>query len=131
MEIQTWTRHASRTKEESQSSAWGAQYGSADSAAIAEFEKDLLDKINGSPVGLLVDMGQTVCIGCGFLNVLLGCQQSARRLKRKLALCQLSPLPKHVLAISRLDSLWDVFGLERTAVEALQRPGNSRSEPRL
>ena len=100
----------------------GREYGSADFQTLAELEEQLLGEIDGSSAGLLIDLGETVYVGCGLLSALLRCHVRVSGGNRSFALCTLNPLPESVLAITRLDSLWEIFRTRREAIEAMQQP---------
>ena len=100
----------------------GREYGSADLQTLAELEGHLLEAIDRSPAGLLIDLGETIHIGCEFLSILLRCYVRVRKSNGCFALCALNSLPESVFAITRLDSLWKVFRTRREAIEAMQPP---------
>ena len=99
----------------------GREYGSADFHTLAELETHLLAAIDRSPAGLLIDLSETIHIGCEFLNILLRCLMRVRENNGRFALCSLDLLPESVFAITCLDALWEIFPTRREAIEAMQR----------
>jgi anti-anti-sigma factor len=97
----------------------GHDYDSGNLRTLAALQQRLLGEIGGPAIGLLVDLGQTASIGCGFLNVLLRCRQRANQMNRRFALCNLNPMPQSVFAITRLDLLWEIFPTRREAIDAI------------
>ena len=100
----------------------GPEYGSADSRLLLALEQRLLEELERSPAGLLIDMDQTIHIGCELLNVLLRCHRRARRDNCRVAFCTRDPSLQTVLRITRLDSTWLVLRTRQEAIEALKQP---------
>lgn len=95
-------------------------YGSTDFRALEELEGQLAKAAASSPRRVLIELEETVCIGCGFLRVLLRCFGRATENNGRLALCTLNPLPASVLAITRLDTIWETFPTRGEAIEAMK-----------
>jgi len=98
----------------------GREYGSTNCCAIAELERQILNDLDGCSVGILVDLGETVHIGCRLLTVLLDAYGQAKRRQRKFALCAVRAVPAEVLAVTSLDSLWPVFRTTLAAIDVMQ-----------
>ena len=96
------------------------QYKSSSVHTLRELEQRLVEEIDCCTRGLLIDLSETLYSSGEFLNVLLRCQRRARQMKRKFALCRPAPLLRRVLAITRLDSLWQIFQSQQEAIEAMQ-----------
>lgn len=99
----------------------GPQYGSVQVGVLRELEQRLTAGISRASIGLIVDLGETIYIGCGLLNVLLRCHQRANRLNRRVVLCRPKPLTRRVLAITQLDSLWELSKTRHATIEAAHR----------
>jgi len=100
----------------------GSECGSADRQTLVELEGHLLEAIDRSPAGLLVDLDETTYVGCEVLNILLRCFVRARENDCSFVLCALDSLPQSVFAITHLDSLWEIFCTRQDAIEAMQPP---------
>lgn len=98
----------------------GAEYGSANFLAIRDLEQRLISDIGSASTGLLVDCGAMIYLSCEFLNALLRCHQQAKCMSRRIRFCTLSPLAREALAITRLDSLWDISETRQEAINAMQ-----------
>ncbi len=99
----------------------GPAYGSGQSQTLCDLERRLTAGINSASTGLLVDFGGTTYVGCGLLNVLLRCNERAKHMNRRVVFCGLMPLPRQVLVITRLESLWEVFETRQKAMEAARQ----------
>ena len=96
------------------------EYRSSSVHTLRELEQRLVEEIDGCTTGLLIDLSETLYSSGEFLNVLLRCQRRAEQMQRGFALCRPSALLCRVLAITRLDSLWEIFPSQHDAIEAMQ-----------
>ena len=103
-----------------------AEYDSADFQKLREVERVLIVHLEDSSIGLLIDFGHTNHVGGGFLSSLVRCYQRATSLKRRFVICSLKPWPRKVLAVTRLNSLWDIFETRQEAIAAMQISGDER-----
>jgi len=90
--------------------------------ALARLDAHLLEAVDGSSTGLLIDLSETVSIGCRFLDVLLRCYARTTQCNRRFAVCALNPWPARVLAVTRLRSLWETFRSRQEGIQAMQWP---------
>lgn len=96
------------------------EYGSSEFSKLAELKCQLFSIIDDFPLGIVLDLIKTRTIGCGFLNVLLEAYAQAGKCNCWFALCTLQPIPRSVLKVTRLDSLWQIFEARQEAIEAMQ-----------
>ncbi len=97
-------------------------YGSTESKALSRLDGYLSGMACRSSTGLLIDLSETTYVGCGFLTVLLQHHVKAVQTNRRIALCSLNPMPADVLAVTRLDSLWEIFQPRVEALQAMRWP---------
>lgn len=111
----------------------GREYGSADCHTLAQLEECIEREIDDFPAGLLIDLSETIYIGCGFLNVLLCCYARVRERNIRLAFCSLSSLLKRVFTTTHHEFVWEIRRTRQDAIEIMQRPLNEDSgdAPRL
>ena len=100
----------------------GREYSSSDFQLLLALESHLTREADSAPVGLVIDLGETVYMGCGLLSVLLRCSARLNEGKRRFAMCTLNALSENVLAVTQLDSKWEVFPTRADAVQAMRRP---------
>jgi len=99
----------------------GREYGSMNISAIAEFDRSLSKDLDDTSFALLIDWERTVYIGCELLNALLTWHARLKPRRCKIAVCGLQGLPQSILALTHLDSLWEVFPTRGEAIESLRR----------
>ena len=105
--------------------SFGRDYGSGDGQLLADTEDRLLRELGSDCGGLLLDLEYTSYAGCGFLSVLLRCYLQAKERGIRFGICTLSVPLARMLAVSRLDSLWEIFPTRGEAVVAMKQQNHA------
>ena len=103
-----------------------AEYGSTDRCAVEKLQQRILRGVDECTVGVLIDMGETVYIGSKFLSALLNAYKRAQDRQRMFALCAVNGAPAEVLAVTRLASLWPVYGTTVDAIDVMTSTWSSK-----
>jgi anti-sigma B factor antagonist/stage II sporulation protein AA (anti-sigma F factor antagonist) len=96
--------------------------GRIDHASAGDFERalmPLLDPSRGADAGLVLDFTRIGYISSVGLRVLMVAAKRMRERRARIAVAGLQPVVAEIFAISRFDSVLDVFASVRTALEAI------------
>ena len=94
--------------------------GRLDQSAATAFEQALLPLLDdSSAAGLVVDLGQVEYISSVGLRVLMIAAKQMRARKARIAAAALQPIVAEIFAISRFDSVFEVFPSVRDALSAI------------
>lgn len=97
-----------------------APTGRLDQSAATAFEQALLPLLDdSSAAGLVVDLGQVEYISSVGLRVLMIAAKQMRARKARIAAATLQPIVAEIFAISRFDSVFEVFPSVRDALSAI------------
>ena len=97
-----------------------APAGRLDQSAATAFEQALLPLLDdSSAAGLVVDLGQVEYISSVGLRVLMIAAKQMRARKARIAAATLQPIVAEIFAISRFDSVFEVFPSVRDALSAI------------
>jgi anti-anti-sigma factor len=93
-------------------------HGRLDTTNYMEFEKNLLDAINGN-AKILIDSQQLEYISSSGLRALLVGLKNADSSGKKLALCSLQPVIMEIFKISAFISLFKIYPTREEAIKSL------------
>jgi len=94
--------------------------GRLDHSAAAEFEQSMLPLAGDKQTsGLVMDFAAVDYISSVGLRVLMLTAKAARARKARIAAVALQPIVAEVFAISRFDSVFEMFPTERDALPAM------------
>jgi len=97
-----------------------APAGRLDQSSATAFEQALLPLLDdSSAAGLIVDLGQVEYISSVGLRVLMIAAKQMRARKARIAAAALQPIVAEIFAISRFDSVFEVFPSVRDALCAV------------
>ncbi len=104
-----------------------AEYAALDGDALRQLDQLLAElTAQNTAVCLLLDASATRFVDSNFLEVLIRYWKRISQQGGRLALCNLGPECREVLAATRLDTLWPIFSDREKALEQLARsPGGS------
>lgn len=95
-------------------------FASLNEDGLVEFGGILLSEATyAEPPRLLLDFAQTQFIGSRFIELLVRAWTRLKRRQGSTVLCNLQPLCREVLHITRLDTLWETYPARDTAVSAI------------
>lgn len=92
----------------------------SDADVMHELSPLIQDVQDSGASGVVVDFGQLNYFGSNMLEALLNLWKPLMALDRKMALCSVSDIGQEILKVSRLDTLWPIYGSRAEAVAAVR-----------
>ena len=97
----------------------GSAYNSLNEATVERVERFLLSCADDPDTkNLVVDLSHTQYFGSRFIEALFRAHNRMKRKLGKFALSGLLPYPEEVVRISKLDTIWPLYGTAEEAVRA-------------
>ena len=96
--------------------------GSLHEPEIAHETQDLLDLINNSnpiPINLVIDLGCGEYLGTAMLGAIVKLWKRVSQRGGRLALCNVSDNVTQVLRVTKLHTIWPIYGTRDQALAAL------------
>ncbi len=97
-----------------------ASYASLDDKPLEELGETLLTEATyAEPPRLLLDLSGTRSVGSRFIELLVRAWKRIRARDGAMALCGVQPLCAEVFAVSRLDTLWQMYPTRGDGLSAM------------
>jgi anti-anti-sigma factor len=98
----------------------GPSYTALQYRELEEFGEALLcEASQTTPPRLVVDLSQTDFIGSSFIELLVRAWKRLKNRNGTMALCAVHPYCREILRVSRLDTIWPIYGTRTEAVSGV------------